>query len=409
MTPGVNVLHRISLSILMVSLLSACSMTPYRYEPLEDFNIVGRAESQEQGDFKVRASVPNDEEAKALFGIDLTRRNIQAVWLEITNNRDQRARFAPYSVDAGYFPPHEVAYMYRKQFSKEGWQDMERRFYEMSMPRFIAPGETVSGFVFTNANPGTKTFNVDIFYASDTAQNEHFTFFLDVPGFTPDYHEVEFDKLYQPDEIRDVDLEGLRALVADLPCCTSNIDGDGQGMPVNTLLVAPGRELLQALLRAGWNETAYEKSDNYLNSTDYFFGRPPDAIFRKSLGRGRERNEMGVWLAPIRVDGAPAWVIQNKHALGRVFELGEMFLGVPLDPDVDDGRNYLLQDFWYSQSLEAFGWSKSGIEVSRENPTMDFNNNPFFADGYRLVMWLSGETVSLMDARNVGWDALPGF
>ena len=88
---------------------------------------------------------------------------------------------------------------------------------------------------------------------------------------------------------------------------------------------------------------------------------------------------MGIWLAPIRVDGVPVWMVQIKHAIGRMFEIGEMFLGVKLDPDVDDGRNFLLQNLWYSQSLKAFAWSATGIEVPKEEPLLDFRNNPFFS------------------------------
>ena len=395
---------RLLASVFLAMVVAGCSMTPYRYQPLESFGIEQRAQTQELGGFKVMASVPGDEEAEALFGIPLSKRGIQAVWLKITNNSDKRGRFAPYSIDDSYFPPHEVAYMYRKQFSKQGWLDMEKRFFEMSIPRYLGPGETVSGFVFTNAQMGTKSFNVDLFYAGNKSGYEHFTFFINVPGFKPDHANVNFKDLYAADELQDIDLEAFRTLVENLPCCTTNNDGTKQGQPIDTILVSSGIDLLQALLRAEWSETSYVRSDDYLNASDYFYGRPPDAIFRKGRDKTTERNEMGLWLTPIRVDGVPVWVAQIKHAIGRRYKIEEQFLGVQLDPDVNDGRNFLMQNLWYSEALSQVAWSASGWKVGKSAPELDFNNNAWFSDGYRLVLWVSGEPVSHSEVSNVDWD-----
>ncbi len=391
-------------AVFLSVVVAACSVTPYKHESFDDFNIEQRAVTQELGAFKVRASVPGDEEAAQLFGIDLTRRGIQAVWLEVTNKTGARARFAPYSVDHGYFPPHEVAYMYRKQFSKQGWLDMEKRFFELSMPRYIGAGDTVSGFVFTHAEIGTKSFNVDIFYTDGESGLEHFTFFINVPGFTPDHAKIDFQGIYPTKKISNVDLATFRHTVAELTCCTTNSDGRGKGPPIEIILVAKGADLLQALLRAGWSETSSKRSEKYLTAAEYFLGRPADAIFRKGRDKTTERNEMAVWLAPIRVDGVPVWVAQMKHAIGRRYEIEEQFLGVQLDPDINDGRNYLLQDLWYAQALKQFAWSDSSIRVPKASPELDFNNNAWFSDGYRAIIWVSGEPVSLSEVTNLQWD-----
>lgn len=390
-------------AVLIALLVAGCSMTPYRYQPLDNFGIEQRAQAQESGAFKVLASVPSDEEAEALFGIPLSQRGIQAVWLKITNSSDLRARFAPYSVDDRYFPPHEVAYMYRKQFSSQGWLDMEKRLFEMSIPRYLGAGQTVSGFVFTNAQTGTKSFNVDIFLAGNKSDYTHFTFFINVPGFKPDHAEVNFKALYGPDELQDVNTEEFRTLIDKMPCCTTNSDGTGSGQPIDTIVVSSGIELLQALLRAGWSETSYLRSDSYLNATDYFLSRPPDVIFRKGRDKTTERNEMGLWLTPIRVDDVPVWVTQIKHAIGRRYKIEEQFLGVKLDPDINDGRNFLLQNLWYSEALSQYAWSASGRRVDESTPELDFNNNAWFSDGYRLIIWVSGEPVSHGEVNRLDW------
>jgi hypothetical protein len=399
-------LFRLQLLILIAVASAACSVAPYRYDNSPQQAVEQRAQRQDAGAFSVRASVPGKEEAKELFGIPLHRRGIQAVWLEITNSGDVRARFAPYSLDDEYFPPLEVAYMHRKRFSKQGLADMESYLYSITMPRVIPPGKTVSGYVFTHETIGTKAFNVDIHYAGGAGDNEDFTFFIDVPGFVPDHATVDFRALYAPEEVQRLDNAGFRNWLENWTCCTSNHDGSARGQPVKLFLVATPSDLLQALLRAEWSETSYERTNNLLFNMDYIFGRPPDTIFKKGRGRGTERNEIALWLTPVLVDGVPVWAVQAKHAIGRLFEFGELFLGAQLDPDADEGRNFLMQNLWYSQTVTQFAWSYSGIEVDRDSPARDFNGHIWFSDGFRLVLWLSGEPVSLTKAGDLGWDSI---
>jgi hypothetical protein len=299
--------------------------------------------------------------------------------------------------------------MHKKLFSKQGWMDMEEYFFSNAMPRQIAAGETVSGFVFTHETNGTKSFNVDVFHESSKEDGyEEFTFFVQVPGFVPDHATVEFEELYDAGSVQDLDSDGLREALLESPCCTTNRDGSGQGPPVNLVLVANGLEVLQSLLRAGWSETSYEKDEKYLSSVNYLFGRPPDAVFRKSRGKANDRNELSLWLAPMRTDGQAVWMAQIKHAIGKKFDINAFFFGFAQDPDVDDGRNFLLQNLWYAQSLKEVAFTYTGKVVPMDNPQLDFNNNPFFTDGRRIVMWLSGEPVALQEVRNLRWDEPPG-
>ena len=391
--------------LLMAAFLAACSSTPYSHESLDGFEVVQRAETQEQGQIRVRASVPSKEEAELIFGVPLYKRGIQPVWLEISNNSPGRARFVLVSVDRAYFSPLEVAYMHKKYFSKQGWMDMEQYLLETAMQRQIAAGETQSGFVFTHASAGTKNFNVDVFHETSKEDGyAEFTFFIEVPGFVPDHAEVDFKSLYAPDDVQDLDTDGLRSALKEQPCCTTNRAGNGRGQPANVVLVAKGRDILQSLLRAGWSETSYDKDDKYLNNSNYLFGRPPDAVFRKSRGKSTERNELSLWLSPLRNDGKAVWIAQIKHAIGQRYQINEIFFGSAQDPDIDDGRNFLLQNLWYSQSLQAMALLQTGKAVPKEEPMVDFNNNPYFSDGMSIVMWLSGDPVGLEEARNLEWD-----
>lgn len=389
----------------VIFLVAACSLAPFRHEPFDSFGVEQRAVLQETGEFTVRASVPGQDEAEGIFGVPLYDAGIQPVWLEIANDSDARARVVLSSIDPQYFSPLEVAYLHKNRFSAEGLSELERYLHDSALPRQIAAHQTVSGFVFTHASSGTKAFNLDIFRTTGTADYEQFTFFVEVPGFVPDHSEIEFEKLYAANEISRTDLPGLRHLIEQMPCCTTNREGVVQGGPIQVFFVAPGRDLLQALLRAGWSESSYERDEDYLAAADYLFGRAPDAIFRKGRDKTTERIELALWLAPAITDGEPVWVGQLKHAIGRRYAIGEMFFGVRLDPDVNDARNFILQNLWYTQSLEHWAWSKSGNRVPQDMPQTDFHGNPWFTkDPYRLVLWVSGEPMALSEASLIEWD-----
>jgi len=396
------------LAVLLGLSLQACSLTPYEHGSVDAGSVKQRAVTQEQGTFVVSASVPSEEEAQQIFGIPIYQRGIQPVWLEITNNSNSRARLILSSIDREYFAPLEVAYMHKKYFSKQGWMDMEAFLFRNAMPRMIDAGETESGFVFTHASKGTKNFNVDIFHTDQVDNFEQFTFFIKVPGFVPDHAQVDFTELYPASAVVATDIDGFKEVLAALPCCTVSQKGDGQGQPVSVALVGEGKNILRALLRAGWSENAYKKDDIYLNNSAYYFGRPPDGTFRKSRGKSTERNELSLWLSPFLVDGKTVWLGQVKHSIGRRYEIGEMFFGTSMDPDADDGRNYLIQNLWYSQSLLAFAITGTGFQVPVENPSLDFRGNPFFTDGIRIVMWVSGNPVALDDVRNLLWNKKTG-
>jgi hypothetical protein len=158
---------RIRLRLLFIVLafssgLAGCGGKAYVYEPIDSGRFLSAAERQSDGPIQVSAAVPGREETERLFGIDLYDQGIQPVWLQVENSADVLARYAPVSTDPEYFAPLEVAYMNRRGYSKESREVMNERFHNLAMPRYIAAGETRSGFVFTHADPGAKGFNVAI-------------------------------------------------------------------------------------------------------------------------------------------------------------------------------------------------------------------------------------------------------
>ena len=76
---------------------------------------------------------------------------------------------------------------------------------------------------------------------------------------------------------------------------------------------------------------------------------------------------------------------------------------------MDDGRNYLMQNLWYSQSLKHLAWVDFGDAVPPEQAREDFLGAQYFTDGYRIVLWLSGVPVSMLEMQSLQWDEPPGL
>lgn len=381
--------------------LSACAARSYQYDDSDIVTLTQRAEAQTYRNVTVSATVPSAAEAENIFGLPLYDKGVQPVWLEIVNNSPVVVRLAPVGIDNDYFSPLEVSYVSRRGYSKEARAAMDQRFHESGIERWIQPGATESGFVFTHLVKGTKSFNVDLFGGGDS---HHYTFFVDVPGYVPSHSEVNFAELYDENERRMVNQSGLRQYLESLPCCSSNAAGSGTGQLLNVALIGNGKEILQALLRANWYEVSADDVRES-NSQPYFlFGRKPDAVLRIQRGNSTDRNEMLLWMAPVRADDKAVWVGHITNFVGKRRYIQQVLELANRSPDVDDARNFLLQNLWYAQSLRQYAWMDSEIRVPVDNPRTDFNGESWFTNGVRLVAWLSAEPVSLTSTRLIPWD-----
>lgn len=374
--------------------VSACGGRAYVYERDPMVEIRSRAETQSEGTVRVSASVPGEAETERLFGVPLYDQGIQPVWIEIENSGPEMVRYALVGTDRFYFSPLEVAYKNRGPFSEEGRDEMQRNFYSHSMPRYVDPGETRSGFVFTHASLGAKGFNVDVFGDEDTY---HFSFLMRVPGFVPDYANVDFESIYDSDEIAMYDEQGIYAALQTLGCCSTDEDDESTRNPINLVLVGEGAELLIALLRSGWTEMSAEGSADA--DPHFFFGRKQDAIFRYQRKQLNGYYEMRLWLAPMLLDEERVWIGEIKHVLTHRWI-------VPRDdPDVDEAREFFTQNLWYSQTLLKLGRVSGQEIVPIESIWADLNllEADYFTDGYRNVYWLSSEPVSLHELKTADW------
>lgn len=385
-------------TLLCLSLLAACGGRAYVHGPLDNAALRDRAETQTEGPVLVSAAVPGRDETTAIFGLPLYDQGIQPVWIEIENGGANQARYALSSTDRLYFSPNEVAYKNRGGYSDDARTAMEKRFDELGITRHVPAGETRSGFVFTHADTGAKGFNVDVFSGGDMYS---FTYLLRVPGFVPDYANLDFDSIYAADQVDVHQGDDLVAALKSLPCCSDDADGEANGEPVNVILVGAGNNLLRALLRSRWIETSIEEAAS--GKPTYLFGRPQDAIFRYHSATDDSYYELRTWLAPVMAGEDRVWAGQVRHFFKRSLALPRV------DPDVDNARNFALQNFLYSQALQKIGWLSGREVVPVESFWENLITKPFFTDGYRIVVWLSPEPLSLLDVGRLKWEDPPGW
>jgi len=380
-----------------LALSGGCGGKLYQVQPFDASAIRDRAAVQSENDLLVRAAIPDARESQIIFGVPLYEQGVQAVWLEIENGTNSQLRYAPVGTDLEYFSPLEIAYKNRSGLSDEGRLAIDKRFYELAMPRYIAPGETASGFILTHLHPGTKGFNVDLF---GDQKNVRFTFFVTAPGFIPDHAEIDFAGLYDPDEIRRVEMDGLYDYLASQPINSTDAANEQTGSPLNTILIAKGEDILYALLRSGWRETARGDRSTVIGSGDYFFlDRRQDTIFRYEGSNADDGfYELRLWLSPAVVNDVPIWMGQMRHFVDH------RWIDAVPDLDVDSAMWYMFQKLWYSETLLKFGWIMSGEAAPIDEPHTDFQGSTYFTSGIRVAMWLSGDPVSLQDIEFLDWD-----
>ena len=395
-----------------ILILSGCASS-FNPRPIEEVPFKERAQTQTEQNVTVTASVLSAEDCLKKFNVNLYSRNIQPIWIEIENNDEQPVWFLPAGLDPQYFTPLEASFLSRFAIRKSDHDEMDLYFFKGGVGNHVAPGNKIAGFVFTNLDEGTKTFNVDI--VGEDMELRAFTFFIPVPGIRVDHHDVDWDNLYPEDEIVEYNESDLRKVLESLACCTTNKKGTEQGDPLNLVVIGNPEDLYYAFLRAGWDETETIYRASLLKtirsflfggryryspvSALYVFGRAQDAAFQRARTSIHERNHLRLWMAPIRFEGKSVWIGQISRDIGVRFTR-KTITTHKIDPDVDETRNFLIQDLWYSQGLKKFGYVKGVGAASYSEPRGNLTGDPYFTDGLRAVLWVSDRPAAFSD---VGW------
>jgi hypothetical protein len=301
----------------------------------------------------------------------------------------------------------------RKQKIRE---EAEQYFFDSGVDMEIEPGETHSGFIFTNLDEGTKSFNVDIVGDGNAWQ---FTFFVKVPGLAADHHEVDVALLYADDEISDfTDHQAFAAALQELPCCAVDAKAENNGDPLNLVIIGEPAEIFYAVIRADWDETevvsaasGFKTAVSFFSggeyryspvSSLYLFNRRQDIALQRIRTNIHERNHFRLWRAPMTFNGEPVWIGQISRDIGVRFTR-KTITTHKIDADVDDTREFLLENMAYSQVLQKYAYVRGVGEASIESPRHNLTGDPYFTDGLRLVMWISADPTDLQHIGYENW------
>ena len=403
-------------SVVLGACIVAGGCVRYRPAPIDISTLSAGAVTQERDGVRVSVVVPDDDEVERLFGVPLTKFGIQPVGLVIVNGSPTAYWFAPLAVDPDYFTPIEAANRARYFFRSSANQEMRNHFIASSIDSYVPAGQTISGFVFTNLSRGVKPVNVDLIAPQ---QMLTFYFMAHVANLDVEYSDVDVEKLYSPDQLRDVSETELRAAIEAMPCCATSEDGKGIQDPLNFVLVGEPGEALSSLVRSGWHVSAVLRRDSALKTFwSYFFsskykyapispiyvdGRRQDLALQKARETARERNHLRIWRTPLQCEGNPVWVGQISRDVGLTFSW-KTFIGHEVDPDVDEARNYLVQDMLRSQGLERLGWAKGVGAATSSNPHEMDDGSPFFTDGLRAVLWFNKPPIPFDEIQLLPWE-----
>jgi hypothetical protein len=397
------------------------------YRPQPDHRpFLERKAVQQDGELKVGVCVLDDDEAHRFFGVPLARRGIQPVWLEIVNKGEKPYRLRLASLDPNYFPPLEAAYFNHFTIGKRllafgllGWwflplwlllpfkvfaawaanRQMNADFEEHAIGwGLIRAGSSIAGFVFTSHDEGTKQVPVRLIGMEGVKE---FSFCVSIPGLKVDYGDKQFDELVRASEIIECDDAELRRRLEKMPQSTSNRAGTRTGDPLNLVAVGDFASILNGF-GARWDETetisfqssrrtarAFILGSSYRYSPVsplYLNGRSQDFALQKARKTINQRLHLRLWLTPLRYQGKPVWVGQISRDIGvrltwRTWNLTTH----KIDPDVDDARDYVLDDLMESGRVSHVGYVGGVVLAERTAPRHNLTGDPYFTDGLRAI------------------------
>lgn len=312
--------------------------------------------------------------------------------------------------------------------------------------RPIPPGGEASGFVFTPMDAGTKVVHVCMhqtgmtsesvvqnLQAAEAAVDGHsakstlgpaldepaaieFTFSIPVPGIAADYLHRDFETLCPASSLVDCEVLDLARHLAALPATTTNQHGTRAGDPVNLAVIGDFATLISAFA-ARWDEsetitlaTCWKTVRAFLLGSQYryspvsplyLFQRSQDVALQRIRGSINERLHLRLWLTPFRFRGQPVWIGQVSRDIGVRFTTKAWNLTTHrIDPDVDEARDYVVEDLLGAERIEAAGYvdgvGDCDLAAGRRNLTGD----PYLTDGKRAVILLSPHRTS---PRFVAW------
>jgi hypothetical protein len=402
-----------------------------RYAPLkEDRTFAERAQTQQKDGIEVTVAVLDAPESRRFFGVPMARRGIQPVWLRIVNRSDEPYRLNLLGIDPNYYSPLEAAaanhfssgkrilgfgllawwifpFLILLPFKVIGaWlanRQIDAYFQEHAFRlRPILPGGEAEGFVFTSLDIGNKIVHVRLFGSQDIKE---FAFSIAVPGLNADYLRHDFENRFLPNQLIDCDTGKLLELLTHAPRATSNGKGLRAGDPVNLVVIGEFPMLISAF-GARWDETetitfatCWKTFKAFFMGTEYRYspvsplfleGRSQDFALQRIRQSINERLHLRLWLTPWRYEGMPVWIGQVSRDIGVRFTWRTWNLTTHrIDPDVDEARDYVVEDLLQAERLEQAGYVDGVGECDRKAPRCNLTGDPYFTDGKRAAIVIS--------------------
>ena len=365
----------------------------------DDSALRARAELAEIRGVRLSAAVLSNDDSQRMFGANVNQAGVQPVWIEVENTTDQVLWLLRSGTDPDLFSPLEVAWSFHKTFAGETNARLDEHFDSLSFQNPIAPQSTQSGILFTNPHRKTRLLSVDIL-----GQGQLFPFTL-FP-VVPDDETGESAKIERVRQLVESAADNyqhtdeFRARLEQLPCCAMSADGSEAGDPLNVVLVGAFDDIATALVRRGFRMDRLD-----YDNTQRLFRRPPDIVARKAGQAGVPANWLRLWVAPLRYQGQTVVLVQAGRPLGWRYTVHEAE-ELKLSPNVDEVRNLLIQDMFYSSGLEkiAFITGVGKTEAGEMRASLDAAE--YYTDGLRAVLFLVTRPTSLSDVEVLDWHPL---
>jgi hypothetical protein len=412
----------------------------YKPRPL-DRSFVDAAQHAEQESITVSVAALDARQSRQIFGVPMARRGIQPLWLRIENHAATRCRLHLVSIDPNYYSAHEAAaanhYSAGKRLLSFGLlgflvflpvlllvplkvlsarranRRMDELFREQAFPlRAIAPGKQSEGFVFTTLDVGRKIVHLRLLRLEGPIE---FDFSIPVPGIDVDSEHRELAQPHAPEQIVDCDLAALFQRLESMPRAVTGPLGLKEGDPANLVVIGDFATVLTAF-GAQWDEsevitlaTCLKTAKAFLFGAEYryspvsplyLFGRSQDFALQRIRESINERLHVRLWITELRYGGKPVWVGQASRDIGVRFTLQTWNLTTHrIDPNVDEARDYVLEDLLEAQRVEKIGYVGGVGECDRTTPRYNLTGDPYFTDGNRAIAIVSGSrtTATFLD------------
>ena len=378
------------------------------------------AVAQQRNDLDVRVAVMDDAASRKFFGVPMARRGIQPVWVQVVNRSRQPYRLQFVAIDPNYFSPLEAAaanhYSGGKRllgFGLLAWllflpllillpiklvavrranRKMDAFFLEQAFRmRPIPPQGEQAGFVFTNLSEGNKVVLVRLLGPDGP---EDFEFSLSVRGLdTSTTCGMSFNRLIRPPMWPRWTSTG----------CVSYLGhgAAGHNERRRPAIRRPGQSGRHRRFPSGaWGVRRPMGRDRGDQSGDLLedvsgvhrlarsigtrrsvrcvlFGRSQDFALQRIRSSINERLHLRLWGTRVRFHGQAVWLGQVSRDIGvRLTWRTWNMTTHRIDPDVDEARDYVVEDLMHVGRLKTRGVRRWCGLVRPDGPAAELDRRP---------------------------------